>query len=137
MRRGWSMRAPLSTCPLRLEELWMTGTKRSASITNTLCAEGGLQLMNPQVFPPLSRCGTLGYLLPCRGRGLLANVFASPLSILLDIPSNPISGSSFSLREELVTGVCERWRQSTGGCRNPLWSNRDPWTGSHRRYMEK
>lgn len=25
-------------------------------------AQGGLQLMNPQVFPPLSRCGALGYL---------------------------------------------------------------------------
>lgn len=37
-------------------------TKRSASITNTQRAEGGLVLMNPQVSPPLSRCGTLGYL---------------------------------------------------------------------------
>lgn len=30
--------------------------------TNTPCAKGGLQLMNPQVFPPWSRRGTLRYL---------------------------------------------------------------------------
>lgn len=29
---------------------------------NTQCAQGGLQLMTPQVFTPLSRCGALGYL---------------------------------------------------------------------------
>ena len=93
--------------------------------SQTQCAEGRVQLMNPQVFSPPSRNTELWDVYGPVGTGVRWSAFPPPPFILWNIPSDPISGSSFSPRGELVTGVRERWSRSSGGWRNPLYSRAD------------